>query len=199
MSTIRGSSELVIRKLDATAELQMAALEAGLSRGLQHAAAVAQREYLSGPRSATTLQNLSGRLRNAVVTQTRRLDNTIRGYIGNAVKYAAFHEFGFHGVIHVKAHTRVVATLDARGESIDTRRAYISDTGQFLGWRDSRSRAAKRSKAVAFTFTQNVKAHTRKLDYAGRPFIKPALDKSMDVIKRELNAALANLQSPPTA
>lgn len=197
---IIGNDAAVIKHLAEVPSRIDDALRAGLMRGLQYAQAVAGTRFLTGPRPEK-LGVRTGRLRSSVTQEitetTAGTESAFSGRIGTNVQYAAFHEFGFHGVESVRAHTRVVATLDVTGNAIDERRQIRDRQGNFIGYRESRSVAASRAGSkTAFTFTENVRAHTRKVDYAGRPFIRPALTLALPVIEREVNKQLAQINNP---
>lgn len=148
--------EKVIANVNATVERVRQALGAGLSIGLQLAAGVAQVDYLSGPRPGV-LDVVTTRLRNSIVTEVEDDGNVISGRIGTNIPYAAFHEFGFHGVEHVGSFTRVTHRVNGLG--------HVLHGGK---------KAAKRQKA-GFAGVTFVRAHDRKIDYDGRPYIRPAL------------------------
>ncbi len=162
-----------------------------LERSLLLVAGVVQRRYLSGPRP-TLLDIVTGRLRNSIATNVQALPNTIRGTIGSNVAYAAYHEFGFHGTINVKAHSRVISQITGTGQAIDTRRAVRDEHGNFLAWRETRKRAARKQETGAVG-VQFVKAHARNVDYAGKPYVGPALRASTPLIIDEIKAELAKL------
>jgi phage gpG-like protein len=177
------------------------AIETGLARGLLIAAGDAQKNFIQdGPRlkgefgPGARLTSRSGALRKSINTKTNRTQNVVRGEIGSVLKYAAIHEFGFHGVMNVRAHVRATGqwTDDPNwgGEQIDTRRQWTDRDGNFLGFRDTRKQAA-RSQKKGFVTVQFVKAHTRRVDYAGKPYIRPALART-DIVG-EINAELAKL------
>lgn len=189
----------VITHAQALDERALGAMETGLRRGLLLAAGDAQRNFIQdGPRlkgeqgPGARLHSRSGALRRSINTNVQRQAARIIGRIGSPLKYAAFHEFGFHGVMAVRAHTRVTGQMtdDANwgGTAIDTRRRWEDLSGNFLGWRDSRKQSARAQKKGFVTF-QFVKAHARRVDYQGKPYIRPALERTDIVgeIKAELN------------
>ena len=207
-TTIKGSAELVIKALQGLPGEVDFAVARGLDRGLQGAVTTAQRRYLSGPRPGK-LDVVTRRLLNSI-TQEVLIDRQvvavewlrgkttavttgsgdIRGRIGTNVPYAAFHEFGFHGVVHVSAHARSVS-LDVTGKRIDERRAIKDATGALIGYKDTHAGAAKKSSSkAAFVFTGQVRAHDRNVNYDGRPYLKPALAESLEQITGEINAEL---------
>lgn len=184
---------LVVRGLESLPSRILQAASIGLSRGLQIAAGVAQKSYLTGPRPAR-LGVRSGRLRGAVTSsvETRVSDGGVVGRLSNNVAYAGFHEFGFHGQVNVSAHTRVLENIGEFGDDLDGRRLWKERGGRVIGYRDTRKQASSRMKHFADT-VQFVRAHTRNISYDGRPFLRPALVESQPVILRELKRELAGL------
>jgi len=117
------------------------------------------------------------------------------GRMGSNIPYAPFHEFGFKGEQRVKAHTRIVRQVNSKGADIDPRRVFRDDKGNFIGFRDTRGRANQRK--VAHSFTQQVKAHRRRINYTGRPFLRPALELTKESIGLAVRDELAKIT--PTA
>lgn len=186
-ATITAKNEqLVIAGLKTLDERVLQAAETGLARGLLFVVAAAQREYLSGPRPGK-IQSVTGRLRQSVSSNVTRSGDRVVGRVGSAVKYAAFHEFGFHGVQNVKAHSRVIdQTFGNYADSVKgTRKKAVSDTGEVLGFTESRKRAASRQR-TGIVSVQFVKAHSRNVNYAGKPFVRPALEAMTPQIKAEI-------------
>jgi len=183
----------VMKAITTLPDRVLQAMRIGLERGLLGAVAVAQLEYLSGPRPEK-LQAVSGRLRQNVSSQVEIKGDRVVGLIGANVPYAAFHEFGFHGSMNVRQHQRVTRVFAlATGADIEIRRQVISDRGDFLGFKESRGRALARLKRKGLTPGFNsvtVRAHSRKVNYAGRPFIQPALNKCMGPILDSIRAEL---------
>lgn len=188
---------IVIARLAKGDEKVLAGAEKGLRRGLEFTRTVVMREFLSGPRSKTKLDAISGRLRGSIAYSVQRSGKGIVGRIGSNVKYARFHEFGFNGTVNVKAHTRaVVAGSGERGVKFirerETREAgKIIKRGAIIGTKRESVKSAE-ARGVSFV-RQQVGAHTRRINYAGRPFIKPALVKMQqrikDTIMEEINRA----------
>ncbi len=192
MSTARVRTEgfqLVIRELGTLPDRALTAVERGLSRGLQYAVGIAQRRHLSGPRPKT-LDVVTTRLRNSLTHRVRRLPDRITGEIGTAVPYGRFHELGFRGTQQVRAHTRVVReSISAQGRivDVDSRRQVRDSQGRAIGFKDRR-----RGRVEGTTNTTvNVRAHSRRINYAGRPFLRPALEAAMPRIIREINSGVA--------
>ena len=184
-ATITAKNEqLVIESAKTLDARLLQACEIGLARGLQSVVTVAQLEYLSGPRPAR-IQSVTGSLRQRMTSRVSRAGNRVIGRVGNNVKYAAFHEFGFHGTQNVRAHSRVMDQVNAAGNPVDTRRAVRSDTGALLGFKESRKASTKFQKS-GFVAVQYVRAHARRVNYAGKPFVRPALTQQIPVIRQEI-------------
>lgn len=178
-ATIKAKNEqLVIAGLKTLDARVLQAAETGLARGLLLVVAKSQLEYLSGPRPAK-IQSVTGRLRQSVTSNVTRSADRVIGRIGSAVKYAAFHEFGFHGVMNVKAHTRVTQNINAKGDSIASTGKVISGVVQ------SRKVIAGKQRG-GFVSVQFVRAHSRQVNYAGKPFVRPALEALQPQIKAEI-------------
>jgi hypothetical protein len=179
------NEQVVIANLRTLDERILTAAETGLARGLLLVVAKSQREYLSGPRPAR-LQSVTGRLRQGVTSSVSRQGDKIVGRVGNAVKYAAFHEFGFHGVMNVRAHTRVTDQVSGNLDlETDTRRAIRDRDGNLLGYKESRKASTKFQRG-GFVSVQFVKAHQRKVNYAGKPYLRPALEALLPQIGAEI-------------
>jgi phage gpG-like protein len=150
-----------------------------LGNRLLNVIGVAQNEYLQGPRPeklSVVTRRLLGSLEQAVTVGTDR----VTGVVGTNVPYAGFHEFGFHGSIQVREHTRIIGETNDKGESVDTRKAIRDPAGNIIGFK-------RRSEETAKT-TQTVKAHKRQVEYAGRPFLRPALLKVQPLLLEDLRA-----------
>ena len=160
-----------------------------MSRGLQYASGFAQRNYLTGPRP-DRLGVVTGRLRNSIATDVQRTDSGIVGRIGSNMRYARYHEFGFQGVITVKGHTRIMGVVLKTGKVVSGRMPIKDRKGNVVGYKDRRPEAVKLGLS-GYGSIQIVKAHSRRLDYAGRPFIRPALEKALPIIGREIESALS--------
>lgn len=186
---------LVLKSAETLEARADAAAGKGLALGLEYAVSVAQEQYLSGPRPSK-LDVRSTRLRQSIVSKVEPMAGGWRGRIGTNVPYGAFHEFGFHGAEHVRAHTRINAVRSAfTGQKIELRQSYRDKLGNFLGFKETTSRALARArKETIFSFSQSVRAHDRQINYAGRPFVRPALEQSLPVILKSIEGELAKLQ-----
>lgn len=184
-------TQLVIRQLDALdGKVRLAATQA-LSRGMQYAAGVSQRSFLRGPRPAK-LGVVTGRLFGSITSRTTDEGDRIVGAIGTNVPYGRFHEEGFHGTQSVRSHTRVVRQISGGGKLIAGR---IGDIGTPAPVRASKAGAAKQ-KGGLVEFGR-VSAHTRTLNYAGKPFLKPALQATLPRILREVRTAVETALKTP--
>ena len=161
----------------------------GLKRGLEFARTTSQREYLSGPRPKR-LDVVTARLRNSIATDVQRSGKGVIGRIGSNVKYARFHEFGFTGTQQVRAHARHTEDKLAGGATRGLR--FVRDrAGNVIGQKRESVKQAQ-GRGVEF-IRQQVRAHSRAVNYAGRPFIQPALRKSENLIKQAIAQELAAL------
>lgn len=163
--TIKADDAKVRQALRNTDARMLPALGNGLSRGLQSAAAVAQHDYLHGPRPSR-LDVVSTRLQGSLVTEIKTSGTSVVGRIGTNIKYAAYHEFGYHGIEQVKGFTRA-HTPGGKAAARKMRRG-----------------------SVPFGF---VRAHSRNVNYPGKPFLRPALEQTMSLINRELQTELTAL------
>ena len=164
-----------------------AGLRRAMSRGLQITSGVAQRDYMSGPRPSR-LAVVTGRLRSSIATTVDATESDrLIGRIGTIIPYGSFHEFGFQGEELVGAHFRVTSEQGVkRGRlglwsvgAVDSRRAIRErGTGRIVGYKESRLVASQRR----LTLAQGgwVRAHTRKLNYPGRPYLLPAIETTKD-------------------
>lgn len=177
---IAGLNTLDARVLDAA--------EKGLRKGLEFAKTISMREFLSGPRPKR-LDVVTTRLRSSIATSVQRSGKGVIGRIGSNVKYARYHEFGFKGVVSVREHMRHSATNGGRSVKLVRDRA-----GNVIGEkRESVAQAEKRGVVFA---RETVRAHKRRVNYEGRPFIRPALEKAQPLIKQTVLDALKAV--PPT-
>lgn len=180
---IKGLESFTPRILDAAAR--------GLKDGLLHAAGVAQRNYLSGPRP-TVLGVVSGRLRGSIDVAVENDGIQVRGRIGSNVPYAARHEFGFSGTEQVRAHTRVLSVKGDDGQLLKRRAIRERDTGRVVGFKESNKRLAGGAQAALASIVF-VGAHSRQAATPRRAFIEPALLGSMPIILSRINRAIATV------
>lgn len=197
-ATITSKNEqVVIASLQTLEDRLLQACETGLARGLLILVGIVQRDWIQdgarikgefGP--GARLHSVTGRLRSGMQSQVQRTGQRVVGRIGNNVKYAAFHEFGFHGTQNVRAHSRVIDQANAKGQQIDTRRAIRSDKGVLLGYKESRKASTKFQRSGLVT-VQFVKAHARTVNYPGKPFVRPALEANAEMLTSEITKGLS--------
>ena len=191
-ASIAGKNEQVVIRSAQTLPMRvLQAMGRGLARALPDVVQTAQRGFLSGPRPYF-IQSISGRLRSGVWSRVEVLEDRVVGRVGNAVKYAAYHEFGYHGREHVRAHQRVRRAWSTQTwEDVELRRGVYSDTGVQLGWKESRIRVLRRMQASAKRTGKemrvgaqvvNVRAYAREINYPGKPYIRPALEPRMPMV-----------------
>lgn len=176
---------VVLRHAEGIEQRVQGAAKRGLRRGLEKAREISQREFLEGPRPQR-LGVITTRLRQSIAINVTETARGIVGRMGSNVKYAAFHEFGFRGTVQVKGFTRHVSDLNWVTAAPERRTIEKRDRqGNVIGTRrESVEQATKRG--AAFT-TQFVGGHSRKVNYAGRPFVKPALEKARPFILAFVN------------
>jgi phage gpG-like protein len=162
----------------------------GLARGLEGAVSIVQLQFLSGPRPAR-LDIVTGCLIKSITSEVTITDQGAAGRLGTNVIYGARHEFGFTGTESVQAHTRITGQFNAKGVEISDRRILKrSETGE-IELRETARAAARRQRSGYVAFSQ-VKAHTRRISYKGRPFIRPGLEKALPMILGQIEKELAN-------
>lgn len=111
--------------------------------------------------SGQVLHRITGTLAASINTQVAEEPGGVVGRVGvlgKAVKYAAYHEYGFHGPVSVKAHLRSMT----------------------MAW----GRPMKNPHEVS------VRQHQRELDYAGNPFLRPALEEKRAQIEAGIAGAV---------
>lgn len=175
---------LAIQGLGDLGAAAMQAAGKGLARGLQLAISRAQRAYLTGPRPGR-LGVVTGRLRGSLSHQVDVGTDRVVGRVGTNVPYGAYHEFGFRGVVSVREHTRTHSVTTRGGKAVDIsgrRGAVIDKGGRLVGYRRGYGATAAKLDNVVLG-TGKVKAHQRRVEYAGRPFLRPALrDTSPQIV-----------------
>lgn len=196
------NEQIAVRSLETLPERILQAAETGLARALLLVVGIIQTEWIQdGARikgelsPGARLHSVTGRLRSGMQSSVTRSANAVIGQLGNNVKYAAFHEFGFHGTVNVRAHSRVTQQFSGElDEETDTRRAIRSNSGELLGYKESRKASAKFQKS-GFVTVQFVKAHSRRVNYQGKPFVRPALEQNRGLILEEIRKELALIKN----
>lgn len=195
MSTVTTNYPVIVAKLAQLAPALRKPVERGLRRGLEAVRTTSQRMYLSGPRPSR-LDVVTTRLRNSIDLSTTDDGTNIVGRVGSNVKYAAYHEFGFHGSMHVSGHNRVLSVITARGKvtgaELRMMRGPITDkSGKVVGYKRSIQVALSKKKLVGGGSVY-VKPHRRWVDYKGRPYVRPALEKEKNVIAQQVERGLSS-------
>lgn len=187
-ATITSQNEqLVIASAKTLDARILQACEIGLARGLLAVVRTAQADYLSGPRPAK-LDRVTSRLYGSVTSHVTRNATSVIGRVGSNLKYAAYHEFGFHGTVNVRAHSRVIENLGGKGQSLAVTAGRVVS-----GILQTRKEVARRQK-TGVAVVQFVQAHARSVNYAGKPFVRPALKKNEPVIIAEITKELSTLK-----
>lgn len=194
MSKVTSNYPVIVAKLKRLPAALRPVIARSLKKALEAVSGVSQKEYLSGPRPGR-LGTVTTRLRNSIATKVSDSGKEFVGRIGTNVKYGAYHEFGFRGTQTVRAHTRVMGTIGSMGgiEKLNRKPIRTLD-GKIVGYkRSGKVAAGLTGKAVAVQF---VRGHQRKVNYAGRPFVKPALNRMrgqiVSTIEGDLARALAS-------
>lgn len=181
-ATITSKNEqVVLTSLASLDERIMQAAHTGLASGLEEVVGIVRLEFLSG----SPLRRVTGRLQSGMTQSVTRAGAVLFGRVGNAVKYAAYHEFGFHGTVNVRAHSRVMDQVNAKGQSMPATPGKV-----ISGVLQTRKESAKRQRG-GFVMVQFVKAHSRKVNYAGKPFVRPALERHSPKIAENINKSVA--------
>ena len=118
-----------------------------------------QRSYLSGQ----SLKVKTGTLRRSINEKTTTTETSVEAAVGpnmKEAKYAAFHEFGYHGTESVREHLMLIK--QAFGKPITPQQVTVG-------------------------------AHSRKVDYAGKPFMRPAFDAMRPQIVSEISRVVEGL------
>ena len=157
VSLTSANEQTVVNSVATTDTRLLARLTQGMEDGLLLALGIAQAKYLSGPRPGK-LDVISTRLRGSISEEVRATDQTVIGLLGTNMPYAAYHEFGFHGTVNVKGFNRVTHLVNGKGE---------------LMTRGGKRNAAKLKRG--FVGVSPVRPHPRRIAYAGKPFLRPAL------------------------
>jgi HK97 gp10 family phage protein len=108
-------------------------------------------EYIRSTKlSGNPLRSITGALRSSINYDVVENGNRVTLKVGSDSPYAAYHEYGYHGVENVRAHTR-------------------------LGF--------------------PVREFTRNVNYAGNPYLRPAIEEYQDLINEEVEAAVVEALS----
>jgi len=94
--------------------------------------------------------------------------------------------------MNVRAHSRIIGNIGKGGKELPTRKAVKNDKGEVIYYKDIRP-GFVRAGLSNFKSIEQVRAHTRHIDYEGRPFIRPAVGASLPVIVSEIKKELAKI------
>ena len=117
-------------RLLALRERMRAALVAGMTDATLKMVQIVKEEKLSGQ----VLNRRSGRLSRSIKQRVEEMqDGSVRGLIGTNVDYGIAHEFGFHGAVNVRAHSRMqrgrMVSVRAHDRMVNMReRAFLRST-----------------------------------------------------------------------
>lgn len=199
-----GSTRLAIRNLVLLDARALQAAGRGLAAGLNHTVTVVQQKFLSGPRPAR-LDVVTTRLRGSITSQVEQKGEGIIGRIGTNIPYAPVHEFGLvgHGPITVREHER---STDRKGvlkkSRVNRAGKVLSDLyrldadGNRIGYKRTLKQVAAKQDRLEEIQTGRVRQHERKnFTYAGRPFLRPALEESKPIILAEIKRQLEKLKA----
>lgn len=128
--------------------------------------AAIQRDKLSrrGPR---TLGVVTDRLRSSIARAPARVaGDTVISAIGSNVVYAGIHEYGYDGIVKVRAFTRQVDDRSQRvAKVIDMRTGRISKGGKV------------KAKLKPEKITESVRAHDRHMVMPERRYIRSTVEQ----------------------
>lgn len=151
----------VVSKLERFPAEMAKAIAGAMRKENELTIAAAIQKRMSGPRPAV-LGRRTSELARSVHQNDPVIDgNTILSSIGSNKLYAGFHEFGFHGNQQVRAHTR-------------NRHTYAGGSKTYAVL-DASGRISRRSRKPKSSTSISVRAHTRAINYAGRPYLQPTI------------------------
>lgn len=125
--------------------------------------------------SGDVLRVRTGSLRSSInqaVSETA--DGKITGTVGSGVKYARYQEYGFTGVIDVRAYLR-----RTKGQMTTARRNAHGET----------TSSKLQGKGTGLT---NVSAHQRHVNYPAHSFLRSSLRELTPSIQAEINNGIAS-------
>lgn len=76
-----------------------------------------QRHVVADKLSGQVLKNRTGTLRRSINQHVEETDTSVTGIVGadmDRARYARAHEYGFHGTVEVRAHTRTITQAFGR-------------------------------------------------------------------------------------
>lgn len=134
---------------------------------------------MSNPRRGSTSTNLgvdTGTARRSMIDRVGVTPEKIFALIGSPVDYVKTHEEGFHGVAHVRAHTRQLVSL-----SRNTKTGLVSkiSAGKY------KKAIRKNRKTIAY-----VRPYARKVDIIGKHFIRDTVAQAVIPTQDRITTAL---------
>ena len=94
--------EEAVQKFEQAKDLFLKNMQEAVARSAFRLVRHVKEDKLSGQ----LLNVRSGRLRRSITSTVEIEDNKVTGYVGTNVEYAHVHEYGFHGVVGVRAYMR---------------------------------------------------------------------------------------------
>lgn len=171
-------AEAVITRLETTAP---ATAVTRLRKTIRRLGLSLERKVKLEKLGGQVLNKRSGRLVRSVNTQFTDSEYSSTSRTGTALSYGRFWELGFHGIVTVPAHVR--------------------ERNQGNTWYRYKRKAATRAErrmwdASGVGISQGitiVRAHTRRVDQAPRPWLRPALEEMRPQIRADLASAMRGL------
>jgi len=137
--------------------------------------------------SGEVLHVRTGTLRRSINKEVRNAGNgVIEGIVGTNVEYAAIHEYGFKGVISVKAHMRALRKA-GKDKLFKTKKS-----AEFGIWKHVRGRKTGKVAQVHgwFTDRQGQSNYLRHVDMPERSFLRSTLKEMEPKVREELRFAM---------
>lgn len=119
------------------------------------------------------LNRRSGRLARSINTRFDDTEQSSVATVGTNLSYGRFWELGFSGTETVRAHTRRVSSRNVRGWVVTS----YNDVSR-----------KKIAQGIGY-----VRAHTRRVNVAARPFLRSALQDMRPTIRASIERAMQNL------
>ena len=139
--------------------------------------------------SGQVLGQRTRRLRNSIFQRVVENDAQILGLVGANMaeaKYAAFHEYGFHGTESVRAHLRQRTVLFREIKFTPRGRLRRHRNGEAMG----------KTVRLPDGAPIEVRAHERHVEYDGRSYLRSTLAERAPTIRAALEAAIRNAVAP---
>jgi phage gpG-like protein len=165
-------------------------LQANLVRVIRRLAIEVQGAVKETKLSGQALHVRTGTLRRSINQRVDVMGENIIATVGTNVRYAAVHEFGFDGPVHVREHLRKYTHLTSADYSA-AYRAGLKKDGTPRKNSDAvilrRLRKTQEANAVWGT----VRAHIRNVHLPERSFLRSTLSEMAPRIRSEIRAAAA--------